>query len=96
MNTGIEFILKTIRTSLADLHLMFTHDAVSVDTQYYNDVNLALLQAETSIYEATKRHEKRIAGVSNCCGKNIQSNTCMADGYSYTYCGSKKSNEETH
>jgi hypothetical protein len=50
MNTGIECIQKTIRTSLADLHLMFTHDAVSIDIQYYNDVNLALLEAETAIY----------------------------------------------
>jgi len=61
MNTGIEYIQKTIRTNLADLHLMFTHDAVSIDTQYYNDVNMALLAAETAINKATKNHEARVA-----------------------------------
>ena len=61
MSCEIKFIRKGIRTFLADLHLLFTNDAVSIDTEYYNDVNLALLEAESAIDKATVRHEKRIA-----------------------------------
>ena len=58
--TGIEYIKKSIRTHLEDLHLMFLHDAVSIDIEYYNEVNLVLLEAEDRLKIATRNHEKRI------------------------------------
>jgi len=40
---------------------MMTEDQVSIDIQYYNDVTLALLNAESLIDIATKAHNKRTA-----------------------------------
>lgn len=56
----IEAIKKSIRNHLEDLHLLFTLDAVSIDINYYNEVNLVLLAAEDSLKEATNNHEQRL------------------------------------
>lgn len=56
----IEYIKKSIRIHLMDLHIMITHDQVNMDIAYYNDVTLALLQAEDGLKAATRAHEQRI------------------------------------
>ncbi len=57
----IKHISRSIRVHLEDLHVMMTEDQVSIDIQYYNDVTLALLNAESLIDIATKAHNKRTA-----------------------------------
>ena len=59
--TGIEYIQRSIRNHLEDLHTLFTNDIVNIDLQYLNAVNMALLAAEDEIKKATKEHDKRLA-----------------------------------
>lgn len=56
----IKQISKSIRSHLEDLHLMMTHEQISIDTGYYNDVTMALLTAEDMILKANNAHKKRI------------------------------------
>lgn len=56
----IKNIKKSIRTHLEDLHIIISEDGVSIDTQLYNDVTLALLGAESSIDFAIMCHEDRV------------------------------------
>jgi len=60
MATEVEFIQRSIRNHLEDLHTLFTNDYTNIDVEYYNEINLALLEAETAIEEATKRHLARM------------------------------------
>jgi len=59
--TGIEYIQRSLRNNMEDLHIMFTHDFVNIDTEFLNAVNMALLIAETAIQKATEEHDQRIA-----------------------------------
>jgi len=56
----VEHIKKSIRPHLEDLHLMMTHEQISIDTEYYNEITMALLVAEDGIKRATRRHNERI------------------------------------
>ncbi len=56
----IEYIRKSIRDHLQDVHIILSEKGADIDTQYYNDVTLALLRAEDMIKVATAAHEKRI------------------------------------
>jgi len=59
--TEIDVIKRSIQRHREDLHLMFTNNVLGVETEYYNEINLALLEAEEAFIRADKRHAERLA-----------------------------------
>jgi len=65
MPTEIECIERTLRRNMEDLHIVFTSDVENIDLEYYNSVQLALLQAEEKIKAATVIHDQKVKDKKN-------------------------------
>ena len=59
MDAVIRSIKRQIRVGLEDIHIVQNDTDITDSTQLYNEVNLALLEAELKINRAWHDHEMR-------------------------------------
>lgn len=69
--SDVDFVLQNNKESLSDLHILYTHDQLDLDTKTYAEICTALLVCSQAVETAVEKQKTRREELL----KNYESNT---------------------